>query len=325
MKVGSKENWEIIAIMVSSPIIIALVLWTSFDLINLVLSSIFILFFPGYILVSSLFVKDNELDVVERGTYAFLFSMIVSGFVGLVLNFTSYGISLTPILVVLLFFNESMSVVTIYRRNKIYWATTRSPVEILRDRYRSFKNKGKVDQIISFLMVLSLISVALVLTYVIIVPKQQESFSDFYIAGATNSSIDLNAGQNATITLGISDHENKVVTYTIEIYLINMTVGDNSTKIQHMYYLDTLAVTLDNQVVQAGSNWTSQWETQYSFNCSLPGTYKLWLILFKDTPPALPFTPVRFDDLVNTTAVQRVTDSVSNKFQFLNLTVVIKG
>ena len=312
--------------MVSSPIIIALVLWTSFDLINLVLSSMFILFFPGYILVSSLFVKDRELDLVERVTYAFLFSMIISGFVGLVLNFTSYGITLTPILVVLLLFNESMGVVTIYRRKKIYWVTnSKGPVEILRDRYRSFQNKGKLDQIISLLMVLSLISMVLVLSYVMIVPKQQESFSDFYIAGATNRSIDLNLAQNATITVGISNHEHRVVSYSIEIYLINMTVGNDTTKIEHMYYLDTLTVTLDDQNIQAGSNWTSQWESQYSFNCSLPGTYKLWLILFKDTPPALPFPPVRFDDLANTTAVQRVADSVNNKFQFLNLTVVIKG
>ena len=92
-----------------------------------------------------------------------------------------------------------------------------------------------------------------------------------------------------------------------------------------MYYLDSLQVALDDQATNVGSNWTSQWETNYSFDFGLPGTYKLWLVMFKDTPPPLPYAPVRFDDLANTTAVQRISDSINDKIQSLNLSFVVRG
>jgi len=57
-----------------------------------------VLFAPGYVLVSALFPKEDELDGIERLALSIGLSICVVVFIGLGLNYTPWGIRLKPIL-----------------------------------------------------------------------------------------------------------------------------------------------------------------------------------------------------------------------------------
>lgn len=76
----------------------------------------FILFFPGYTLVCALFPRKEELDEIERVALSIGLSIAVVPLLGLVLNYTPFGIRFYPVLVSLFVFTFLMSVAAGYRR-----------------------------------------------------------------------------------------------------------------------------------------------------------------------------------------------------------------
>ena len=50
----------------------------------------------------------------------------------------------------------------------------------------------------------------------------------------------------------------------------------------------------------------------------------MWLLLFKDEVPSLPFKPERMKDYVGTEAEKRIIDAVNGKIQSLNLNIVVR-
>jgi hypothetical protein len=67
--------------------------------IRLVLGLVFVLFIPGYVTVEALFPKSSEFDSLERFALSVGLSIAIVMFVGLVLNYTPWGIRLTPIVI----------------------------------------------------------------------------------------------------------------------------------------------------------------------------------------------------------------------------------
>ena len=65
-----------------------------------ILGALFVLFLPGYALASALFPK-RELNSLEQIAASFGLSLAIAPLIGLLLNFTPWGISLSPILICL--------------------------------------------------------------------------------------------------------------------------------------------------------------------------------------------------------------------------------
>ncbi len=61
----------------------------------------FVMFLPGYLLVSALFPRKDEIDAIERITLSIGLSICIVVFVGLCLNYTPWGIRLGSILLAL--------------------------------------------------------------------------------------------------------------------------------------------------------------------------------------------------------------------------------
>lgn len=81
------------------------------------LGSIFVLFLPGYSLVKTLF-PTKEIDNIERTAYSIGMSLALVSLAGLLLNYTSWGISLTPITISLLILTIIFSVLGLIREHK---------------------------------------------------------------------------------------------------------------------------------------------------------------------------------------------------------------
>jgi uncharacterized membrane protein len=86
--------------------------------IRIILGLPLVLFLPGYSLIATLFPRKDDLDGIERIALSFGLSIAIAPLLGLVLNYTPFGIRLTPILIVLSVFTISLALGAYVRRSK---------------------------------------------------------------------------------------------------------------------------------------------------------------------------------------------------------------
>jgi hypothetical protein len=68
------------------------------NIVRWVLGSIFVLYLPGFSLIQLLFPKGKEIDSLERFALSIGLSLALVPLIGLVLNFTPWGIRFAPII-----------------------------------------------------------------------------------------------------------------------------------------------------------------------------------------------------------------------------------
>lgn len=81
-----------------------------------VLGSVFVLFIPGYVTVEALFPKGRDLDTIERFALSIGLSLALVPLIGLLLNYTPWGIRLTPIVISLAVFTIGLSLAGLVRK-----------------------------------------------------------------------------------------------------------------------------------------------------------------------------------------------------------------
>ncbi|MGB9023225.1 MAG: DUF1616 domain-containing protein [Candidatus Bathyarchaeia archaeon] len=84
-----------------------------------VLGSVFVLFIPGYVAVEALFPKGRELDGIERLALSVGLSLALVPLVGLLLNYTPWGIRLDPIMISLTILTIGLALVAFARRFRL--------------------------------------------------------------------------------------------------------------------------------------------------------------------------------------------------------------
>jgi len=84
-----------------------------------VLGSVFVLFIPGYVAVEALFPKGRELDGIERLALSVGLSLALVPLVGLLLNYTPWGIRLDPIMISLTILTVGLALVAFARRFRL--------------------------------------------------------------------------------------------------------------------------------------------------------------------------------------------------------------
>ena len=87
-----------------------------FVVLRWVLGSVFVLFIPGYVAVEALFPKGRELDGIERLALSVGLSLALVPLVGLLLNYTPWGIRLDPIMISLTTLTIGLALVAFARR-----------------------------------------------------------------------------------------------------------------------------------------------------------------------------------------------------------------
>jgi uncharacterized membrane protein len=87
--------------------------------VRIILGLPLVLFLPGYALIAALFPRKDDLDGIERVALSFGLSIAVVPLLGLALNYTPFGIRLSPILTVLSVFTISLAMGAYARRSMI--------------------------------------------------------------------------------------------------------------------------------------------------------------------------------------------------------------
>ncbi len=313
-------------IVLSTLLVISIVLFPGVTAVRVILGLPFILFFPGYVLISALYPerklfydldgkrfpdgrpeKDDEggpddadeeedegtmqegkvvgkgLDGLERVALSLGLSIAVTPLIGLVLNWTydwdpeRLGIRLWLVLTSIFFFNVIVAGVAVYRRNK-------APLE---DRFVivldiSFpKESSPMDRVLTIgIVVMMVLSVSL-LVYIIVVPRQGESFTEFYVLGPSGKAegypSDFVQGEEQSVIIGIGNHEHGDRNYTILL-----SIGPDARN-RTVASLDAVEVSkLDRPALEVWVRKGGTLKVPCNFTVNDIGHHKLRLLLFMD-------------------------------------------
>jgi hypothetical protein len=127
--------WITLAFTIATAIVAFTVPETAFPLVYIryVLGTIFILWLPGYAFVKALFpqhlpftkglahtleTSEKNLDIIERIALSLGMSLALVSIIGLLLNYTPWGIRLTPIVLSLLLLTAILATVAIMREHQ---------------------------------------------------------------------------------------------------------------------------------------------------------------------------------------------------------------
>ncbi len=246
-----------------------------------------VLFVPGYVLIAALFPRNDDLDWLERVALSFGLSIAVVPLLGLVLNYTPWGIRLDPVLAAVSLFVVAMAAIAVVRRlalppeNRLT-VPARETLDAIRAELFA-PGQSRLDRNLSILLVLSIVAAVGTTAFVIAVPKEGEHFSEFYLLGANGKAADyptaFGAGTPQWVTVGVSNHEYRNVTYTVETHAFNQSFdpATNTSSIDRTALLDSYRVTIPhNQTVERRVNFTVP-DTGYN---------KIEFLLFNETVPA---------------------------------------
>jgi len=188
---------------------------------RIILGLPFLLFFPGYTLIAALFPKKGSLGGVERVALSFGLSIAVVPLIGLVLNFTSWGIRLEPILISLAVFIIAASGVAWYRREKL--APEERFTVSFNVRLPSWQGQSMADKVLSVVLAVAILGAIGTLGYVVATPRVGEKFTEFYILGpngkAENYPTELKVGEEGRVIVGIVNHEQEEASYKVEVWI----------------------------------------------------------------------------------------------------------
>jgi Predicted membrane protein len=266
----------------------------------------FVLFVPGYLFIAALFPEDTTddavdtsqsgIDGIERAALSFGMSIAIVPLIGLVLNFTPFGIRLGPIMVSLLLFCGITGAVATNRRQALpaeeqfsidFWSYYERGVDEL------YYPDTKADKILNILLVVSVLLAVGSVGYAVAVPKQGESFTELYLLTedengelvADNYPQELTSGEPATLTLGIGNNEHQQTSYTTvvtlqQVTLINESANKTRVRVDSQEQIDTYDVALAHNETQ---------HITHEITADTTGDeQRLTYLLYKDAPPANP-------------------------------------
>jgi hypothetical protein len=116
--IWERNLWLYASLAVSfATVFVVYVLPSEFPFVALrwVLGSVFVLFVPGYVTVEALF-QGRELDSIERFALSVGLSLAMVPLIGLLLNYTPWGIRLTPIVISLTVLTVGLAMVALARQ-----------------------------------------------------------------------------------------------------------------------------------------------------------------------------------------------------------------
>lgn len=218
---------ELIPLNVLVLVLIIGIIFFPANAIRIALGVPFLLFFPGYTLMAVLFPKRERMDAIERIALSFGMSIAIVPLIGVILNYTMWGIRLEPVLYSASSFIFITSIIAWLRRRRLP-EQERFGIEF----QLALPGWGKSvrDKVLSVALVATILGALGVLGYVIATPEVEEQFTEFYIVGeegnGTGYPSQLVVGESGSLTLGVINREQKVVSYRVEVRIDNARIGE---------------------------------------------------------------------------------------------------
>ena len=278
--------------------------------VRIVLALPFVLFVPGYAFIAALFpeagrgpvtdgaVDDDStgpeeggIDGLERVALSFGTSIVIVPLIGLVLNFTPWGIRLVPIMVSVGGFTLLAAAIASHRRNELP-ADEQFVVPyrewLAAGRTELFHPESRIDGALNVLLVVSILLAVGSVGYAVAVPKPGEAFSELYLltGGADGELVaddypqEFTVGEPQSLYVGVGNHEHEQVNYTVVVELQNVTFENNESQIHQQERLNTFQTTLSHN---------ETWHQNHTVEPTLVGErLRLTYLLYKGEAPSQP-------------------------------------
>ena len=312
-----------IVLLVIATVIAALAPLVSETPLRVVLGLVFVLFAPGYAFIGALFPErgpstegtsetsesngnpestagmadrahprqSGSIDGIERIALSFGLSIAITPLIGLVLNFTPFGIRLVPIVLSIGGFTVIACLFAARRRQEL------PPEDRFRVPYRAwlgmarselFEPETRMDAALNVVLVVSLVLAISSVGYATLVPQQGESFSEFYLLTenetgnlvAEDYPQNFTAGQSRPVVVGIGNQEHEQVAYSVVAELQRVSIRNNSTTVRERQVLERFSRTI-------AANESARWT--HNVTPSMTGErLRLVYLLYRGSPPAEP-------------------------------------
>jgi uncharacterized membrane protein len=209
---------DLIAIWLATIALLVAILLAPNNPARIVLGLPFVLFFPGYVLIAALYPRRSDLDGVERVALSLGLSLAVVPLIGLVLNYTPWGIRLTPILVSVALFIAVCSAAAV-RQRMHYLAAERFAGDI-----RPLLQAARRLPWVRLALAAGVIGVLLFAGFrfgMLGGSRVGETFTEFYVLGpggkAEGYPRRLMVGEPSSVIVGVINHEGHTVGYRVEV------------------------------------------------------------------------------------------------------------
>lgn len=262
--------------------------------IRVIIGLPFILFFPGYTLISALFPDKEGLSRIKRIALSFAVSLMVVGFTGIGLNYTSWGISPRSYIFSVTAFIVVFSAISLIRR-----ASVAHRIKFTYEIELCFPvwTGTILNRILMITLVVCTISTVGIISYLAVVPRAGEKFTQFYLLGTDGEAQNyphqfyleqglvtgVSYGSNSNIIettlgkvrLGIINNESSEVVYTVEV-----NIQGQATDI----FLDGISY---SQLGPIDLLPEQKWEQEVGFApAHLGSNQKVEFLLYKDGAPS---------------------------------------
>ncbi|NKQ39577.1 MAG: DUF1616 domain-containing protein [Methanosarcinales archaeon] len=236
--------------------------------IRIILGIPMVIFIPGYVLIIALFPKKTDLCSIERLGLSIGLSTTIVPLIGLILNFTPWRIRFWPIVTSLILFTFLLMLVALKRRLGIpedMRFAIQSKEIYFNIKNEIFSSKNKIDKILTIILAISIITASIVLVYVILFPRQGETFTEFYILGPEGMAIDfpeeVGTSKPINIIIGVINNEHSTLNYTIQARINDTIYFEEKIQLSH----------------------NEKWENPVNFKINTTGdNLKLEFLLFKE-------------------------------------------
>ena len=286
LKVKIKEKpWDLMIVALLTTLLILAIAFTPESIWRTIFGLPFILFLPGYVLISFLFPEDEPLDHIERIALSFGLSIAITPLIGLALNYT-WEISLVPILYSQSLFIYTFSLLAYLRRRSI-------PSEELYSiefeiNPPDWENYDWIDKALVIATVGLLIASGGLAYHIATTPRTGERFTEFGLLGERGKADDYptNLAENeiGTFSVMVVNREYEKVNYTLVIglgyefdemeYAGELNQDQNYTfhLPENNTYRQT-SLTLDHE---------EKWNQTMNYSVGEEGFYKLSFFLLRD-------------------------------------------
>ncbi len=231
------------------------------------------LFFPGYALTAALYPRRDGLEGVPRLALSLGLSLAVVPIVGVVLNFTPWGLTAVSSVTVLGLLVVGLCVVAWVRRGRL---PAGESFRLTPGGWPRWSGSAW-DRALVVLLALAVAGTLGAIGYAVASPRASESFTEFYILGADGKVADYPAvarvGQPTEVTVGIINREQEVASYRVVV-----TVDD----------------AVSNEFGPVTLEPDEKLERALSFTAAQPGDRrKVEFLLYRDGQPGAYLGPLR--------------------------------
>jgi uncharacterized membrane protein len=209
---------ELIPLNLLVIVLVAVIILFPSNILRIILGLPFLLFFPGYTLVAALFTRKEGMSSIERVALSFGLSIAVVPLIGLILNYTAWGIKMESVLYSVASFVLITSIIAWLRRGRL---PEPERFGIAFQMRLPGWGGGSWDRGLSIVLTLTILGALGMLGYAIASPKIGERFTEFYIEGLGGKAADypeeLVVGGEGKVIVGIINREHETVTYRVEV------------------------------------------------------------------------------------------------------------